>query len=281
MSGSPDPHGTPAPEDVRLDGRVALVTGAAQGIGRACALTLARFGADVALGDRDADGLDEVAAAVESMGRTASTATLDLRERPAVRAWVDDAARRHGGLDVVVNNAGGGFAAAFDALSHRAEDALVAENFTSATAVVRAALPHLRPGGSIINVTTVEAHRAAPGFAVYAAMKAGLANLTRSLALELAPRRIRVNAVAPDVIPTPGLGMLTEAVAAKAARGEAMQPWPEAGHPADVAAAVAWLASPLAAFVTGTTVHVDGGTWAAGGWRRRLDGEDGAGGYVL
>jgi NAD(P)-dependent dehydrogenase (short-subunit alcohol dehydrogenase family) len=265
------------PDDILLTGRVALVTGAAQGIGRACALTLAAFGADLALGDRDADGLDRVAAEIEATGRRVSTATLDVRERPAVRAWVDDAARRHGGLDVVVNNAGGGFAAAFDALSDRAEDALVAENFTSATAVVRAALPHLGPGSSVVNVTTVEAHRAAPGFAVYAATKAALANLTRSLALELAPRRIRVNAVAPDVIPTPGLGMLAEAVAAKAARGEAMQPWPDPGRSDDVAAAVVWLASPMAAFVTGTTVHVDGGTWAAGGWRRRLDDD----GYVL
>jgi NAD(P)-dependent dehydrogenase (short-subunit alcohol dehydrogenase family) len=265
------------PDDVLLTGRVALVTGAAQGIGRACALTLAAFGADVALCDRDPDGLDDVAAAIEAMDRRVSTATLDVRERPAVRAWVGDAAGRHGHLDVVVNNAGGGFAAPFDSLSDRGEDALVAENFTSAAAVVRAALPHLGPGSSVVNVTTVEAHRAAPGFAVYAAMKAGLANLTRSLALELAPQHIRVNAVAPDVIPTPGLGMLADAAATKAARGEAMQPWPEPGRAEDVAGAVVWLASPMAAFVTGTTVHVDGGTWAAGGWRRRLDDD----GYVL
>lgn len=266
-----------SPQSILLVDRVALVTGAARGIGAACAVALARFGADVAVCDRDADGLDEVAARVEALGRRAATAVLDVRDRAAVRAWVADASGRLGGLDLVVNNAGGGFAAAFEDLSDRAEDALVAENFTSAAAVIRAAVPQLRPGGSIVNVTTVEAHRAAPGFAVYAAMKAGLANLTRSLALELAPRRIRVNAVAPDVIPTPGLGMLTEAVAAKAARGEAMQPWPDAGRAEDVAAAVVWLSSPMASFVTGTTVHVDGGTWAAGGWRRRLD----DGGYVL
>jgi 3-oxoacyl-[acyl-carrier protein] reductase len=259
------------PDRILLTDRTALVTGAAQGIGAACAVALARFGADVALADRDADGLAAVAEAVRATGRSARTDVLDVRDREAVRSWVDAAATDAGGLDVVVNNAGGGFAADFAALSDRAEDALVAENFTSVTAVVRAALAHLRAGGAIVNVTTVEAHRAAPGFAVYSAMKAAQANLTRSLALELAGRRIRVNAVAPDVIPTPGLDMLTDAAATKAARGESMQPWPDPGHADDVAAAVVWLASPMAGFVTGTTVHVDGGTWAAGGWRRRLE----------
>jgi 3-oxoacyl-[acyl-carrier protein] reductase len=265
------------PERILLTDRVALVTGAARGIGAACAVALARFGADVALADRDTDGLDGVAQQVRATGRSASTAVLDVRDRDAVTTWVAGVATELGRVDVVVNNAGGGFAAPFAELSDRAEDALVAENFTAATAVTRAALAHLPEGGAVVNVTTVEAHRAAPGFAVYAAMKAAQANLTRSLALELAPRRIRVNAVAPDVIPTPGLDMLAGAAEAKAARDEAMQPWPDAGHADDVAAAVVWLASPMAGFVTGTTVHVDGGTWASGGWRRRLSDD----GYLL
>lgn len=261
------------PEDVRLDGRVALVTGAAVGIGAACATTLAAFGADVALVDQEPEHLDEVAEAVAATGRRVTTACFDVRDRDAVRAWVDATVAEFGAIDAVVNNAAGTFRAPFESLSDRAEDALVAENLTSVTTLCRAAVAHLRPGGSIVNVTSVEAHRAAPGFAVYAAAKAAVANLTRTLALEYAPRRIRVNAVAPDVIPTPGTGMLLHAYAAKESQGESLQPWPDAGRPEDVAAAVVWLCSPMAAFVTGSTVHVDGGTWAAGGWRRQLDGD--------
>jgi 3-oxoacyl-[acyl-carrier protein] reductase len=117
-------------------------------------------------------------------------------------------------------------------------------------------------GGSIINLTSIEAHRAGPGFAVYSAMKAAVASLTKSLALELGARGIRVNCVAPDVIPTPGIG------------GElpVKTPLPVAGHVDDVAGAVIYLASDLSRFVTGSTVHVDGGNWAAGGWGRAPDG---------
>lgn len=266
MSDRPPLH----PGQILLTDKLVLVTGAARGIGAACAVAMARFGADVMMCDRDADGLHRVALQVSDLGRSATTAVLDVRDRTAVDAWVSGLVQDLPAIDVVLNNAGGGFPAPFTELSDRAQDALVAENFTSATNVIRAAVPHVPDGGSVINITSVEAHRAAPGFAVYAAMKAGLANLTRSLALELAPRGIRVNAVAPDVIPTPGLDMLVAASAAKAARDEAMQPWPHPGHADDVAAAVIWLASPMSAFVTGTTVHVDGGTWASGGWRRRL-----------
>jgi 3-oxoacyl-[acyl-carrier protein] reductase len=139
---------------------------------------------------------------------------------------------------------------------------LMRENFTSITNFVRAVVPVMpERGGSIINITSIEAHRAAPGFAVYSAMKAAAANLTKTLALELGPRMIRVNAIAPDVIPTPGIGDV-----------EVRTPLPRAGHVDDVAAAAVYLAGDLAAFVTGTTVHVDGGNLAAGGWHRVEDG---------
>jgi NAD(P)-dependent dehydrogenase (short-subunit alcohol dehydrogenase family) len=118
-------------------------------------------------------------------------------------------------------------------------------------------------GGSIINITSIEAHRAAPGFAVYAAMKAAVDNLTKSLALELGDRGIRVNCIAPDVIPTPSVGELPD-VAARMAL-------PVRGHVDDVAGAAVFLAGRLSRFVTGTTVHVDGGNQAAAGWRREPD----------
>jgi 3-oxoacyl-[acyl-carrier protein] reductase len=166
-----------------------------------------------------------------------------------------------GRVDVLVNNAGGGFSAAFLDVNERGQDALVRENFTSVTNFVRSCVPLMKDGGSIVNITSIEAHRAAPNFAVYSAMKAGVANLTKSLALELGHRLVRVNCIAPDVIPTPGIGDI-----------EVRSPLPIAGHVDDVAAAAVYLASDAARFVTGTTIHVDGGNLAAGGWMRRADG---------
>jgi NAD(P)-dependent dehydrogenase (short-subunit alcohol dehydrogenase family) len=117
-------------------------------------------------------------------------------------------------------------------------------------------------GSSIVNLTSIEAHRAAPGYSVYAAMKAAVVNLSKSLALELGERMIRVNCVAPDVIPTPGIG------------GEipVRTPLPRQGHVDDVAGAVLFLASEMAGFTTGSTLHVDGGNLAASGWRRTPEG---------
>jgi NAD(P)-dependent dehydrogenase (short-subunit alcohol dehydrogenase family) len=138
------------------------------------------------------------------------------------------------------------------------------ENFTSVTNFVRACAPKMPAdgGASIINITSIEAHRAAPGFAVYSAMKAAVVSLTKSLALELGERRIRVNCIAPDVIPTPGVGEMP-----------VKTPIPVAGHVDDIAGAVVYLASDLSRFVTGTTLHVDGGNAAAGGWTRGAGGE--------
>jgi 3-oxoacyl-[acyl-carrier protein] reductase len=133
------------------------------------------------------------------------------------------------------------------------------------TNFIRLVVPHMPlRGGSIVNITSIEAHRGAPGFAVYAAMKAAVENLTRSLALEFANRLIRVNAVAPDAVPTGG------EVHLRAAAGETAQPRTPLlvpGEPDHVAGAVLFLASDLSAFVTGTTIHVDGGNNAARGWR--------------
>ncbi len=250
------------PDDALLTERVALVTGAARGIGEATALALARFGADVALCDRDADGLAATADAVRGCGRRALEAALDVRDADAVAAFVARVAGEWGRVDVLVNNAAGTFEAAFLEVSPRGQEALVAENFTSVTHFVRTVVPHMPDGGgAIVNLSSIEAHRAAPGYAVYAAMKAAVENLSKSLALELGARGIRVNCVAPDVIPTPGTGPL-----------DAQTPLARVGRPDDVAAAVVFLASDLARFVTGATLHVDGGNAAAGGWRRGPDG---------
>jgi NAD(P)-dependent dehydrogenase (short-subunit alcohol dehydrogenase family) len=261
------------PSAVSLDGKVALVTGAAQGIGEATALALARFGAAVAICDRQADGLATTAKDVRALGRDVVDGVLDVRDTDASEAFVREVADRFGRVDVLVNNAGGGFHAHVMDVNAKGQRALVDENFTSVTNFVRPCVPLMPDGASIVNVTSIEAFRAAPGFGIYAAMKSAVESLTRTLALELSPQRIRVNTIAPDAIPTPGDRSLGEA-----AHGDAS---PEAygakvpfglGDPVDCAGVVVFLASDLSRFVTGTTIHVDGGTMAASGWTRRPDG---------
>lgn len=253
------------PDVALLTDRVAIVTGAAAGIGKAISIAFARFGADLALCDRDADGLAATARAVEGCGRRTFSAELDVRDGDAVALFLAATGAELGSAEVLVNNAGGGFAAPFLEVSARGQEALVHENFTSVTHFVRGFVRLVPPapegGASIVNITSIEAHRAAPGYAVYAAMKAAVANLTCSLALELGDRGIRVNCIAPDLIPTPGIG--DPPLRAPLARN---------GHVDDVAGAAVFLASDLSRFVTGATLHVDGGGFAAGGWRRSPDG---------
>jgi NAD(P)-dependent dehydrogenase (short-subunit alcohol dehydrogenase family) len=237
------------PASVLLTGRLAVVTGAAMGIGRAIAEAFLAFGAEVAACDRDGERLASLGATVKD--------TLDVRDPAAVAAFVGRLPR----VDVLVNNAGGTFRAPFVDVSATAQQALVDQNFSSVTHFVRSCVPKMDRGGSIINITSIEAHRAGPNFAVYSAMKAAVENLTKSLALELSDRRIRVNCIAPDDIPTPGVGPIP-----------VKTPLPVQGQADDVAGAAVFLAGELSRFVTGTTIHVDGGNWAAGGWRRGSDG---------
>jgi NAD(P)-dependent dehydrogenase (short-subunit alcohol dehydrogenase family) len=254
---------------VELTGRTTLVTGAGAGIGRATALLLARFGAAVACCDRDQDRLAGTEAALAAVGPPVLTRVLDVRDGDAVAGFVGEVVGAFGHVDVLVNNAGGTFFAPFLDLSTRGEATLVAENFTQVTHLIRLVVPHMPAGGSIVNLTSIEAHQAAPGFAVYAAMKAAVAQLTRSLALELAPRQLRVNAVAPDAIPTEGDRDVRGEMLGGGARYDpaVVPPAGALGRPEDAAAVVVFLAGDLSRFVTGTTLHVDGGNWAAGGWR--------------
>jgi NAD(P)-dependent dehydrogenase (short-subunit alcohol dehydrogenase family) len=172
----------------------------------------------------------------------------------------------YGGLDILVNNVGGTFQRPFLEIEEKGWDALIRINLKSVFHGTRAAAPLLieRGGGSVINVVSIEGVRAAPLYAPYAACKAGVINFTQTMALELAPHRIRVNAIAPDICLTEGLrAMLPDAALERHAY---MVPLGRAAEPAEIAGPAVFLASDLASYVTGITLHVDGGTHAAGGW---------------
>lgn len=251
-----------------------MITGAAQGIGEATALAMADLGADLALCDRDDDGLAATAAAVRHRGRRVLTEVMDVRDDEAVEAFMTRIDADLGPLDILVNNAGGGFWATFEGVSARGEQALVRENFGTVSSCIRHGVPRMNNGGSIVNVTSVEAYHGAPGFGVYAAMKAAVQQFTQTLAVELGGRAIRVNCVAPDMIPTPGDDALGEDSGALI---EGLHPTPlrRVGSTDECAAVICFLASDLASFVTGSSIPVDGGTVAAGTWKVRLDGSFG------
>lgn len=256
------------PSSVLLTDKVAVVTGGARGIGAATAMALARFGADLAICDREADDMANTAAAVEALGRRCLTGLFDVRHPEPRDVWLTEVGEAYGRVDVLVNNAGGTFNSPFADISLKGEAALIAENFTQVTGFTRGCIPLMSEGGSIINVTSIEAHRAGPGFSIYSAMKAAQANLAKSLSLELAPAGIRVNCIAPDVIPTEGERMLGDESTDERSQ-LAPQPWLEGGSVHDCAAAVVYLAGDMSRFVTGSTIHIDGGNMAAAGWKRR------------
>ena len=260
------------PSAILLTDKVAIVTGAAQGIGAATALALARFGAHVAVCDRKEDGLRATAREIEALGRRAHVGVLDVRDEDAASAFVGDVGAQFGAVDILVNNAGGGFWSPFVDVSAKGENALMRENFASVTIFIRHTVPLMTRGGSIINITSIEGHRAGPGFAIYSAMKAAVTNLTFSLSMELASRKIRINCIAPDMIPTPGDEGLGEASGAIEFAGIELTPWPETGSAHDCAAAAVYLASDMSRFMTGAALHVDGGTWAAHGWKVKTEG---------
>ena len=262
---------TITPDRILMTDRVAIVTGAARGIGAATARTLARFGCDVAICDREPEGLATTAADIAGLGRTVVSDVFDVRDADAVEVFFDRVVAELGAVDVLVNNVGGGFHASFADVSPKGEAALVAENFGTVTNCVRSGMHRFADHASIINVTSVEAYHAAPGFGVYAAMKAAVEQFSKTLALELGGRGIRVNCVGPDMIPTPGDADLA-GVSGAMATDHHPTPLRRMGSPEECAAVIAFLASDLSSFVTGATIPVDGGTTAGAAWKVGLDG---------
>jgi 3-oxoacyl-[acyl-carrier protein] reductase len=260
------------PARASLAGRRAVVTGAGAGIGRGIAVGFAAFGARVVVIDIDAEAGRRTAEAIEAAGGDALALAADVRDGAAVEQAVTAAVERFGGIDILVNNVGGTFEAPFLEIAEKGWNALVRQNLISVLHGTHAVAPRLiaqGSGGSIINIVSSEGTRGAPGYAPYAACKAAVINFTQTMALELGPHRIRVNAIAPDICLTEGLAALVGE--AERRRYPQLVPLGRAGLPEDIAGAAIFLASDLAGYVTGVTLHVDGGTRAASGWYRDPD----------
>jgi len=241
-----------------LQGRIALVTGASQGIGRACALELARAGATVALAARNESKLAEAAAEIESAGGTAAPFALDVAREESIKTGAKAVLDKFGKVEILVNNAG----ITRDGLVLRMKrpdwDDVLSTNLTGAFLLTQALLSAMLRNrwGRIVNITSVVGETGQAGQVNYAASKAGLIGMTRALAREVGSRGITVNAVAPGYIETPMTAVLDQK------QREAMLAGIPLGRPgtdAEVAQCVAFLASDAAAYITGHVLDVNGG----------------------
>jgi peroxisomal 2,4-dienoyl-CoA reductase len=269
-------------------GQVGVITGGGTGIGFGIAELLASLGMHVVLASRRSEHIEPAAERLRQAGCAASAMTLDVRDAERVGATMAAVVDQHGRLDLLVNNAAGNFYAPSETLSPNAWRSVIEIDLFGTFFCSQAALPHLRAagGGSIINISMTLHYRGWPQMAHATAAKGGIDALTRTLALEWAPDRVRVNAIAPGPVPTEGVlkafarptGSGTDIFQGASAsdpaeadritrdaieqRAQAI-PLARWGTPADIANAVVYLASPAASWVTGTILVVDGGEWLA------------------
>ena len=246
----------------RLDGKIALITGAGSGIGRASALTFAREGAKVAVADKQVDGGQETVRMVEAVGGTASFIEVDVSDATSVEAMVNATVETYGRIDCAYNNAGiEGQVAPTDSYADDMFDKVIAVNLTGVWLCMKYEIPRLleQGGGAIVNTASGAGLIGVAGLSAYVASKHGVIGLTKTAALEYAKSGIRVNAVCPGLIQTPMVERLT---ADQPQLGEAlvaMEPVGRTGRPEEIAESVVWLCSDAASFVTGHAMSVDGG----------------------
>jgi NAD(P)-dependent dehydrogenase (short-subunit alcohol dehydrogenase family) len=260
------------PSSALLTDKVAIITGGGQGIGKGIALTFARFGANVVIADRNASLGDSAAAEVRALGRKGLAITTDVKDFEQVKAMVDRTVKELGGVDILVNNAGGQIPHPFLEMGpdrwRRAVDLNLMGMVHCTDAVVRAMIAGKRRG-SIINISSIEGSRAVPGYSIYGACKAGMDNFAKTGALEFGDYGIRINSIAPDVIDTGIANEMRKPENRDAVRSAI--PLGRLGTVDEVGGAAVFLASDLSSYITGITLFVDGGTWAAGGWKHEGD----------
>lgn len=249
------------------------MTGGGAGIGRATAEAFGAAGATVVVVEVDTARAGDVGGALEAAGVESLVHVGDVTEPACVDELAAAIEARFGGLDVLVNNVGDFLMLAkpLEALSDAEIARLYAVNLGQVFAVSKAMIPLLRrrgPGGSIVSVSSIEGFRAIPNCVVYAACKAGLTGFTKSLALELGPVGIRVNLIAPETTETPQVPVSLMIAPEHREHVARWTPLGRFGTPEDMANGILFLASPLAGWITGTSLHIDGGALAAGGWYR-------------
>jgi 3-oxoacyl-[acyl-carrier protein] reductase len=244
----------------RFEGRVALVTGASRGIGEAVARRLAAEGARVLAAARSVADLERVVSEIGGAGGRAEARALDVSDSTSIETVVKSALEQHGQIDILVNNAGIAEDNLLLRMSREAWDRVLATNLTGVFVLTQAVVKGMvrRRYGRIVNVTSVVGLMGNAGQANYAAAKAGLVGFTKSVARELGSRNITCNAVAPGFISTAMTDQMTEAARASLS---GQIPAQRLGTPEDVAAAVAYLASEEAGYVTGTVLNVSGGLY--------------------
>lgn len=246
----------------RIDDRVAVVTGSGRGIGRGIAIALAEAGADVVVTSRRAEDVHEVAEQVRARGRRALEVPGDLKEPGMPQRIAEAAIAEFGHLDVWVNNAGGTDDAHVKPMTQVADDEMrdmLELNLIASAAGSREAALRMTRGGSIVNVSSGAGMRAAPNTAAYAASKAALLNLTQTMAAELAPHGIRVNAISPGMVPTDSFYRVLQFTEADLEALARTVPLGRMGTPEDMAAAVLYFASPASGWVTGQNILIGGG----------------------
>jgi 3-oxoacyl-[acyl-carrier protein] reductase len=264
------------PSATRLDGKVALVTGAGSGIGQSIVETLAAHGARAVVVDKDADLANAVAGQIEARGGEALACVADVTTIEGVAKLAADTGQRFGDVDILVNNVGNFMPGAGPFLNSSEADweGLYDINFKHILRCTKAFAPAMvkRGAGSIISISTVETLRGIPGNAVYSAFKTAITAFTRSFALEVAPKGVRVNAIAPETTESAQVPVSRWIPEQHQSRIRDMIPLGRFGRPDDHAGAALFLASDLSAWVTGVTIPVDGGAIAAGGFYRTPDG---------